>query len=118
MTGAPTMRTKTNSTPNAKDAETVAKGARVVGEDPPEVAGVLVLRAERTADVNTMPFLVLGLLYVINGASVRMAWIIFGGFTVARLAHTEAALEDALLHPRQHRHARAHRAGGSIAHMM
>jgi uncharacterized MAPEG superfamily protein len=51
-----------------------------------------VLRAQRNANVNIMPFLVLGLLYVINGASVRAAWILFGGFTLTRLGHTFAYL--------------------------
>ena len=84
------VRGKTKTTPNAEDASTVAKGAKLVEEEPPEVARVL--RAQRNADVNIMPFLVLGLLYVINGASPRAAWILFGGFTVARLAHTVAYL--------------------------
>jgi uncharacterized MAPEG superfamily protein len=84
------VRTKTKTTPNPEDPETVSKGAKVVDEDPPEVARVL--RAQRNADVNIMPFLVLGLLYVINGASVRAAWILFGGFTLARLGHTFAYL--------------------------
>src|SRR5580698_5872943 len=77
------VRGKTKTTPNPEDVTTSSKGAKVAEEEPPEVARVL--RAQRNADVNIMPFLVLGLLYVINGASARMAWILFGGFTVARL---------------------------------
>jgi uncharacterized MAPEG superfamily protein len=84
------VRGKTKTTPNPEDAATVAKGVSVRDEDPPDVARVL--RAQRNADVNIVPFLVLGLIYVINGASVVMAWILFGGFTVARLAHTVAYL--------------------------
>jgi prostaglandin-E synthase 1 len=84
------VRGKTKTTPNPEDALTVAKGAKVADDEPPEVARVL--RAQRNADVNIMPFLVLGLLYVTNGASVRAAWIIFGGFTLARLGHTVAYL--------------------------
>ena len=84
------VRAKTKTTPNAEDPGTVAKGAKVVEDEPPEVARVL--RAQRNADVNIMPFLVLGLLYCINGASARAAWILFGGFTVARLGHSVAYL--------------------------
>jgi prostaglandin-E synthase 1 len=84
------VRGKTKTTPNPEDATTVAKGAKVADVEPPEVARVL--RAQRNADVNIVPFLVLGLLYVINGASARAAWILFGGFTLARLGHTFAYL--------------------------
>jgi uncharacterized MAPEG superfamily protein len=84
------VRGKTKTTPNLEDAGTVAKGAKVLDEDPPEVARVL--RAQRNADVNIMPFLVLGLLYVIGGASVRAAWILFGGFTLVRVGHSFAYL--------------------------
>jgi prostaglandin-E synthase 1 len=84
------VRTKTKTTPNKEDANTVAKGAKVLSKDPPDVARVL--RAQRNADVNVMPFLVLGLLYVINGASTRAAWFIFGSFTLTRIGHTFAYL--------------------------
>jgi microsomal prostaglandin-E synthase 1 len=84
------VRGKTKTTPNSEDATTVAKGAKVLDDEPPEVARVL--RAQRNADVNVVPFLVLGLLYVINGASARAAWIMFGGFTLARIGHTFAYL--------------------------
>jgi|HubBroStandDraft_6_1064221.scaffolds.fasta_scaffold2232754_1 prostaglandin-E synthase 1 len=84
------VRSKTKTAQNAEDALTIAKGVKIQEEEPPEVARVL--RAQRNADVNIMPFLVLGLLYVINGASTRAAWILFGGFTVARVAHTFAYL--------------------------
>jgi uncharacterized MAPEG superfamily protein len=84
------VRGRTKTSPNPEDVQTVAKGATVKDDDPPEVARVL--RAQRNADVTIMPFLVLGLLYVINGASARMALILFGGFTLARLGHTFAYL--------------------------
>ena len=87
-----TVRGRTKTTPNTEDAKTVAKGAKVVDEEPPEVARVL--RAQRNADVNIMPVLVLGLLYVINGASSRMAWIIFGAYTVVRVGHSFAYLGE------------------------
>jgi microsomal prostaglandin-E synthase 1 len=83
------VRTKTKTTNNPEDVATVAKGA-AVADDPPEVARVL--RAHRNADANIMPFLVLGFLYVINGASARAAWILFGGFTLTRMGHTFAYL--------------------------
>ena len=84
------VRGKTKTTPNTEDAATVAKGSKLVDDEPPEVARVL--RAQRNADVNIMPFLVLGLLYVAYGATARMAWILFGGFTLARLGHSLAYL--------------------------
>jgi uncharacterized MAPEG superfamily protein len=84
------IRGKTKTTPNSEDATTIAKGANVLEAEPPEVARVL--RAQRNADVNIMPFLVLGLLYVVNGTSVRAAWLLFGGFTLVRLGHTFAYL--------------------------
>jgi uncharacterized MAPEG superfamily protein len=83
-------RTKTKTVWNPEDAQTVAKGAEVVAAEPPEVARVL--RAHTNAFANIVPFLLLGLLYVINGASPRAAWIAFGGFTLARLGHTFAYL--------------------------
>jgi prostaglandin-E synthase 1 len=85
-----TVRGRTKTTPNNEDAKTFAKGSTLLETDPPEVARVL--RAHKNADVNIIPFLVLGLLYVINGASARAAWILFGGFTLARLGHTVAYL--------------------------
>jgi microsomal prostaglandin-E synthase 1 len=81
-------RGKTKTTPNSEDAGTVAKGAQVVATDPPAVARVL--RAHKNAMATIVPHLLLGLLYVILGASAQMAWILFGGFTVARYAHSFA----------------------------
>ena len=79
------VRTKSKATPNKEDAD---KGGKLTaeGEEPPELARVL--RVHRNAVYNILPFLVLGLLYCINGASARAAWILFGGFTVVRLLHT------------------------------
>lgn len=86
--GAARGRSKT--TPNIEDASTVSKGAEVVTSDPDTVARVL--RAHTNAFVNIMPFLVLAFLYVLLGASVKMAWILFGGFTLARWGHSFAYL--------------------------
>ena len=82
------VRSKTKTTHNPEDLEAFDKAAagKVVTADPPEVARVL--RAHTNAVVNILPFLLLGLLYVLNGASARAAWVIFGGFTLARLCHT------------------------------
>jgi len=80
------VRGGSKTTPNPEDATTVAKGAEVVTADPPAVARVI--RAHTNAFVNIMPFLVLGWLYVLLGATPTMAWAIFGSFTVFRLLHT------------------------------
>ena len=80
------VRSKTKTTPNEEDASTVAKGAKHTLEQPATVARVL--RAHRNATDNIVPFLILALLYVLLGASPKMAWILFGGFTVVRYLHT------------------------------
>lgn len=85
-------RGKTKTTPNTEDAGTVAQGAQVVEADPPAVARVL--RAHKNAMANIVPTLVLGLLYVMLGASTQMAWILFGGFTVVRFGHSFAYLNE------------------------
>lgn len=82
------VRTGTKTTHNTEDAATFAKGAAVVSADPEAVARVL--RAHTNAFANIMPFLLLGLLYVVLGASPKMAWILFGGFTVMRWGHSAA----------------------------
>jgi uncharacterized MAPEG superfamily protein len=80
------VRNKSKTTPNPEDASTVAKGSTVTTESPPVVARVL--RAHRNATDNAVPFLILGFLYVLLGATPKMAWILFGGFTLARYCHT------------------------------
>lgn len=82
------VRSGTKTTMNTEDAATVLKGSKVVDADPDAVARVL--RAHTNALVNIMPFLVLSFLYVILGASPKMAWIVFGGFAAARLGHSLA----------------------------
>jgi uncharacterized MAPEG superfamily protein len=83
-------RTKSKTTPNPEDQATVSKGAALSTQEPPEVARVL--RAHMNAFVNIMPFLVLGLLYVILGGSATMCWAIFGSFAFFRWMHTLAYL--------------------------
>lgn len=84
------VRGKAKRTPNPEDASTVSKGSEVTREESPEEARVL--RAHRNALVNILPFLPLGMLYVLTGCSERNALIFFGGFTLARLGHTFAYL--------------------------
>jgi microsomal prostaglandin-E synthase 1 len=84
------VRGKSKRTPNHEDASTVAKGADLSEEKTPEEARVL--RAHTNALANIVPFLAVGLLYALYGAPPTMAWIFFGGFTVARLGHTFAYL--------------------------
>jgi glutathione S-transferase len=84
------VRGGTKTTMNPEDAATFAKGAAVVSADPDAVARVM--RAHLNATANIVPFLFLGLLYVMLGASAKMAWILFGSFTVLRLGHSLAYL--------------------------
>jgi prostaglandin-E synthase 1 len=81
------VRGKSKTTPNAEDA---GRGATVVDAEPPEVARVL--RAHRNATANIVPFFVLGLVYVLAGATATGAEVVFGAFTLARLAHSWAYL--------------------------
>jgi prostaglandin-E synthase 1 len=80
------VRAGTKTTPNSEDAGNTAKGATVTDATPDAVGRVL--RVHRNANDNIIPFLILGLIYVLLGATPRMAWIAFGTFTAARLAHT------------------------------
>src|ERR1700679_821285 len=81
------VRGKTKTTPNAEDVRGATKVAEV---EPPEVARVL--RAHLNATANILPFAILGLVYVLAGASGTAAEAVFGVFTVARLAHSWAYL--------------------------
>src|SRR5262249_17313627 len=80
------VRTKSKTTPNSEDAATVAKGSTVSAEMPPAVARVL--RAPQNAFANIVPFVVVALLYVLLGATPKMAWILIGGFTAMRYLHS------------------------------
>jgi prostaglandin-E synthase 1 len=86
------VRGKTKTTPNREDAGSIAKGAQLVESDPPAVARVL--RAHRNAMANIVPFAILGLVFVLAGASGPAPWVIFGVFTVARIAHSFAYLGE------------------------
>jgi len=80
------VRGTAKSTPNEEDAKTI----KLSVTEPPEIARVL--RAHANAMANIVPFLVLGLVYVLAGGSAMAAQVIFGVFTVARIAHSFAYL--------------------------
>src|ERR1700685_3703644 len=82
------VRGKSKTTPNPEDTRGPARQLAEV--DPPEVARVL--RAHRNASANIVPFALLGLVWVLAGAGGTAAAIVFGAFTVARLAHSFAYL--------------------------
>ena len=84
--GSGAVRTKANIVHNPEDTGTVSKGATVVQADPPEVARVL--RVHMNSLVNGLPFLLLGLIYVLCGCSGTEAWALFGGFTFVRVVYT------------------------------
>jgi prostaglandin-E synthase 1 len=80
------VRGRVKTTPNAEDA----KGAKLIEVESPEVARVL--RAHANAMANIVPFAILGLVFVLAGGSVLAAEVIFGVFTLARIAHSFAYL--------------------------
>lgn len=81
------VRGKAKATPNQEDA----RGAnKLIEIEPPEVARVL--RAHANAMANIVPFAILGLVYVLAGAPVMTAAIVFGVFAFARIAHAFAYL--------------------------
>lgn len=55
-------------------------------------------RAHRNDLENVLPFLAVGPLYVLSGASAAGAWICFVGFTAARILHTLFYLREAMPH--------------------
>jgi prostaglandin-E synthase 1 len=80
------VRGKTKTTPNTEDAGAPAKGTKLVDAEPPEVARVL--RAHANAMANIVPFAVLGLVFVLLGASGTAAQVVFGVFVAARVLHS------------------------------
>lgn len=79
-------RGKTKTTPNPEDARTVVKGSAVVAQDPDSVARVL--RAHRNTTDNTLPFLLLALVFVQMRPDPLETQILLGTFTGARLLYT------------------------------
>ena len=79
-------RGKSKTTPNPEDARTVVKGAEVVTHDPESVARVL--RAHRNTTDNTVPFILLALVFIQMRPDPLEAQILLGSFTVARILYT------------------------------
>jgi prostaglandin-E synthase 1 len=83
------VRGKTKTSLNPEDA--AAFKADLAQIDPPEVARVL--RAHRNTADNTLPFLLLGLVFAMLGPSELEAQIIFYGFAGARVLYSFAYLK-------------------------
>jgi prostaglandin-E synthase 1 len=83
------VRGKTKTSLNPEDA--AAFKSDLAPADPPEVARVL--RAHRNTADNTLPFLLLGFVFVMLGPSPLEAQIIFYGFTAARVLYSFAYLK-------------------------
>ena len=75
-------RGKAKSTPNEEDA----KGVKLAEIEPAAIARVL--RAHANAMANILPFLFLGLVFVLQEGSATVAQVLFGIFTVARILHS------------------------------
>lgn len=84
--GATRARTKTAINP--EDAKQF--GGVLAQNDPPAVARVL--RAHRNAEASIIPFLLLGLVFVLAGGTAGISGMIFGVFTLARFVHSWAYL--------------------------
>jgi prostaglandin-E synthase 1 len=82
------VRFKTKIAINPEDAERFK--TKLEDFDPPEVARVL--RVMNNASANVIPFLILGLVFVLIGGPASTAKMIFGIFAVARLLHSIAYL--------------------------
>ena len=81
-------RNKARSTSNPEDAGRF--GSALSELDPPGVSRVL--RAHSNAQASIVPFLALGLVYVLAGGPLRPAVIYFVVFTAARWLHSWAYL--------------------------
>lgn len=81
-------RNRCKSTPNPEDAALF--GAALAATDPEGVARVL--RAHANAQASIVPFLALGLVYVLAGGPPGPAAIYCGVFTLARWLHSWAYL--------------------------
>ena len=81
-------RNKNKSTPNPEDATRFSASLNDV--DPPAIARVL--RAHANAQASIVPFLALGLVYVLGGGPLNPAILYFSIFTVARWLHSWAYL--------------------------
>ena len=82
------VRSKTKIAINPEDS--VLYGVALAENDPPDVARVL--RAHSNAQANIYPFLILGLIFILNDGSTITAEVTFGVFTIARIGHSFAYL--------------------------
>ncbi len=83
------VRARTGKKVNSEDA--VKPGQDVVEQDPPAVARVL--RAHANAQAAILPFLLLGLLYVLGGGTPAAAAVLFMSFIAVRILHSVAYLK-------------------------
>ena len=81
-------RNRDKSTPNPEDAPRFS--ATLADIDPPGIARAL--RAHANAQASIVPFLALGLVYVLAGGPLGPSVFYFGVFTVARWFHSWAYL--------------------------
>ena len=79
-------RNRAKSTPNPED--TARYSASLAEVDPPDIARVL--RAHANAQASIVPFLALGLVYVLAGGPSGPALLYFSVFTLARWLHSWA----------------------------
>lgn len=80
------MRNKVRSTPNAEDVPLF--GGTLAEAEPPEIARML--RAHANAQASILPFLLLGLVYVLADGPAAAGTAYFTTFCVARLLHSWA----------------------------
>ena len=86
------VRARSRTVVNPEDLSVTGNGTQLVDRDPPAVARVL--RAHRNLLANAIPFALLGLGWVLTGASFTWALVLFGTFVVARLIHTLAYVSE------------------------
>ena len=84
--GSGGARARSKTTPNREDVRTFGSGIALAEQDPDLVARWM--RAHRNATATIVPFLFLGLVYVLLAAPATPAWWIFGIFTGARIVHS------------------------------
>lgn len=83
--GSGFARARSKTTPNPEDLGTFGPELTVTREDPDAVGRWRRVHTNATATV--VPFLFLGMLYVLLGGSALAGWILFGTFTALRVAH-------------------------------
>lgn len=86
-------RAANKSFANHEDQSVFPKGAEYnQGNDHPDV--LRAMRAHRNLVESLLPFSLLGMIYVLSGASMLGAEICMGAFTVARVLHTIVYLKE------------------------